>query len=189
MEQRKGLPTLLDAYAQLRRQRDDVRLVVVGDGNMRWGYERYAESEQIPDVRFCGHVDGALLPRCYASADIFCSPALRGESFGIVLLEAMASGVPVIASEIPGFAQVITHDRDGMLVPPGDTDAWTAALDGLLSDAPRRQRYREAGLQTSQRYDWTRVVDAVLEVYDEARARARANLVAAGVHESVPGMG
>jgi phosphatidylinositol alpha-mannosyltransferase len=189
MEQRKGLPTLLDAYAQVRRLRDDVRLVVVGDGNMRWGYERYVESEQIPDVRFCGHVDAAVLPHCYASADVFCSPALRGESFGIVLLEAMASGVPVIASEIPGFAQVVTHDRDGMLVPPGNTEAWTSALDGLLSDAPRRRRYSEAGLQTSQRYDWARVVDAVHEVYDQARARARANTVAAGVHESVPGMG
>jgi len=189
LEQRKGLPTLLDAYARLRRVRDDVRLVVVGEGAMRWGYERYVESEGIPDVLFCGHVEADRLPRCYASADVFCSPALRGESFGIVLLEAMSSGVPVIASGIDGFRQVVTHDRDGLLVAPGETEALAGALASLLDDAPRRRRLAEAGRRTAQRYDWSHVVDTVLDVYTEARERSRANTVAAGVHESVPGMG
>ena len=189
LEQRKGLPTLLDAYGRLRESRDDLRLVVAGEGAMRWGYERYVESEEIPDVTFLGHVESALLPRCYASADVFCSPALHGESFGIVLLEAMASGIPVLASSITGFNQVVTHDRDGVLAPPGDTDAWAEALEQLVDDPLRRARLAESGLQTAQRYDWSRVVGAVLDVYAQARARARTHQVAAGVHESVPGMG
>lgn len=189
LEQRKGLPVLLDAYARLRTTRDDVQLVVVGEGAMRWGYERYVEAERIPDVRFLGHVDGTVLPRCYTSADVFCSPALRGESFGIVLLEAMASGAPVVASAIDGFRHVVTDGVDGLLVPPGDAEALAATLNRLLDDEDARRRLRAAGLRTAQRYDWWRVVDEVLEVYAEARARSRAHLVAAGVHEPVPGVG
>jgi phosphatidylinositol alpha-mannosyltransferase len=189
LEQRKGLPTLLEAYAELRRQRANVRLVVVGDGPGRWGYERYVEAEAIPDVLFMGHVESELLPRCYASADVFCAPAVGRESFGIVLLEAMASGVPVLASAIPGFSQVVTDGQDGMLVRTGDPAAWTAALDSILGDEQRRRALGRAGLVTSQRYDWARIVDMVLDVYAEARDRARHHMVAAGVHEQVPGLG
>ena len=91
---RKGLPTLLEAYGQLRRARGDARLVIVGDGPMRWGYESQVAAMGIPDVEFAGRVSSEELPRYYASADIFCAPATGGESFGIVLLEAMASGCP-----------------------------------------------------------------------------------------------
>ena len=189
LEQRKGLPTLLDAYAQLRRRRANVRLVVVGDGPGRWGYERYVESEAIPDVQFLGHVEADMLPRCYASADIFCAPAVGRESFGIVLLEAMASGVPVLASAIPGFSQVISDGQDGLLVRTGDSAAWSQTLDRVLGNDVERRRLARNGLHTSQRYDWARIVDVVLDVYAEARDRARHHLVAAGVHEQVPGLG
>jgi phosphatidylinositol alpha-mannosyltransferase len=189
LEQRKGLPALLEAYAELRRRRPNVRLVVVGDGPGRWGYEKYVEAEAIPDVLFMGHVASEMLPRCYASADVFCAPAVGRESFGIVLLEAMASGVPVLASAIPGFSQVITHGQTGMLVATGDPTAWTVALERILADAAERRRLAEAGLRHSQGYDWSRIVDVVLDVYAEARDRARHHLVAAGVHEQVPGLG
>ncbi len=188
LEQRKGLPVLLEAYQQLRRRRGDIRLVVVGDGELRWTYERWVELEKVPDVLFTGHVDGRLLPRCYTSADIFCSPATGGESFGIVLLEAMASGRPVVASNIPGFAGVITDGTDGILAPPGDVDAWVSILDRLLDDGTTRERLAATGIRTAQRYDWSRVVDQVLDVYSEARARARTHRVTAGVHDPVPGM-
>lgn len=189
LEQRKGLPTLLEAYAELRRRRANVRLVVAGDGPGRWGYERYVESEAIPDVLFLGHVEAKMLPRCYASADVFCAPAVGRESFGIVLLEAMASGVPVLASAIQGFSQVVSHGEDGLLVRTGDAEAWAAALDGILADDQRRRVMARAGLRKSQRYDWARIVEMVLDVYAEARERARHHMVAAGVHEQVPGLG
>lgn len=188
MEQRKGVPTLLEAYTMLRRQRPDVRLVVVGEGELRWTYERFVEAEQIPDVTFLGHVPGAVLPRCYVSADVFCSPARGGESFGIVLLEAMASGCPVVASRIPGFREVVTDGAEGLLFEARNANALATTIGRLLDDPQMRQRMGEAGLRTSARYDWSCVVDEVLDVYGEARNRARLHTVAAGVHEPVPGV-
>ncbi len=189
LESRKGLPTLLEAYGQLRRERGDARLVVVGDGPMRWGYESQVAAMGIPDVEFAGRVSSELLPRYYASADVFCAPATGGESFGIVLLEAMASGVPVIASSIPGFSSVVSHDVDGVLVPPRNTNEWAAALSTLLDDAPRRQAMSARGLAKAQLYDWEHVVDEVLEVYRVARERAAGSTVATNVHVQVPGLG
>ena len=189
LESRKGFPTLLEAYGALRQRRAGVRLVVVGDGPMRWGYERQAEAMGIPDVSFCGHVSAEAIPRYYASADVFCAPASGGESFGIVLLEAMASGVPVIASSIPGFSQVVADGMDGVLVPPKQPQAWTAALQQLLDDEPRRHAMGRVGLGKAQRYDWGRVVDSVLDVYTEARRRAIAPEGATGVHSQIPSLG
>jgi phosphatidylinositol alpha-mannosyltransferase len=179
MEQRKGLPVLLDAYARLRRQRADCRLVIVGDGPMRWAYERQCEAKGVPDVAFLGHVSASVLPRIYASSDIFCTPASGGESFGIVLLEAMASGVPVLASAIPGFAQVVEAGRDGVLVPPRQPEAWARELAALLDDPELRRSMGRNGIAKARRYDWKVVVDSVLDVYAEAQERSRAHLVAA----------
>jgi phosphatidylinositol alpha-mannosyltransferase len=143
----------------------------------------------IPDVEFAGRVSSEDLPRYYASADIFCAPATGGESFGIVLLEAMASGVPVMASSIPGFSSVISHDVDGVLVPPRHPKDWAAALGALLDDAPRRSAMSAQGLAKAQLYDWDHVVDEVLEVYRVARERASATTVVSGVHVQAPGVG
>jgi phosphatidyl-myo-inositol alpha-mannosyltransferase len=189
LETRKGFPTLLDAYARLRRTRIDARLVVVGDGPMRWGYEAETRGRDIPDVEFCGHVSAELLPRYYASADVFCSPAIKGESFGIVLLEAMASGVPVVASAIPGFSQVVDTGVNGILVPPRDPDSWMHALQTLLDDAERRRAMGAHGLDKARRYDWVRVVDAILDAYQHARVRAGAHQTASHVHSQAPELG
>jgi phosphatidyl-myo-inositol alpha-mannosyltransferase len=189
LESRKGLPTLVEAYGQLRRTRSDVRLVVVGDGPMRWGYESQVAAMSIPDVEFAGRVSDELLPRYYASADIFCAPANGGESFGIVLLEAMASGVPVMASSIPGFSSVVSHDVDGVLVPPRHPKEWARSLAGLLDDDSRRRAMSERGLAKAQLYDWERVVDEVLDVYRVARERAGASMVTSGVHVQAPELG
>jgi phosphatidylinositol alpha-mannosyltransferase len=189
LESRKGFPTLLEAYAQVRRRRADVRLVVVGDGPMRWGYEAETEGLGIPDVQFCGHVSAELLPRYYASADVFCAPATGRESFGIVLLEAMASGVPVLASDIAGFGQVVDSGVTGWLVPPKQPDAWAGALQGLLDDAPARRAMGDAGVRKAKGYDWVRVVDSVLDVYRDAQLRAAAQQVSSGVHSQAPEVG
>lgn len=189
LEQRKGLPVLLSAYRELRRRRSDVRLVVVGDGPMRWGYERYVESQDIPDVLFAGRLSVDDLPRAYAAADVFCAPANGRESFGIVLLEAMASAVPVVASAIPGFSQVVSSGQDGLLIPPRETAVWTVALERLIDDVDARRRMGRAGARKARMFDWQHVVDSVLEVYREAGARAHHSMVATGVHEPIPRVG
>jgi phosphatidyl-myo-inositol alpha-mannosyltransferase len=173
----------------VRRRRSDVRLVVVGDGPMRWGYERQAEALGVPDVLFCGHVSHDMLPRYYASADLFCAPATGGESFGIVLLEAMASGVPVIASDIPGFRQVVGHDEDGLLVPPKEPALWASSIAALLDNPSVRHSMGVNGVRKAKLYDWQRVVDSVLDVYQEAQRRAASQQVASGVHSTVSGLG
>jgi phosphatidylinositol alpha-mannosyltransferase len=178
MEQRKGLPILLAAYAELRRRRTDCRLVIVGDGPMRWAYERQCEANGVPDVTFLGHLPGDVLPRVYAGADIFCSPATGRESFGIVLLEAMASGVPVVASAIPGFSQVVEPGGDGLLVAPGKPEGFTRALETLIADPGLRQSMARRGIEKARRYDWRVVVGGILDVYETARERARASLAA-----------
>lgn len=189
MEQRKGFGVLLEAYAQLRRRRSDLRLVAVGEGPQREGYERQVDSFAIPDVLFCGRISNEMLPRYYTSADLFCSPATGGESFGIVLLEAMASGLPVLASAIPGFTAVIDGGKQGLLVPPNQPRVLAQAIDTLLNDDDLCRAMAQNGVSTAQQYDWQRVADTVLEVYEQARGRARVHLVAAGVHGQVSGMG
>ena len=138
---------------------------------------------------FCGRISNEMLPRYYTSADIFCSPATGGESFGIVLLEAMASGVPVLASAIPGFTTVIDGGKDGLLVPPNQPRVLAQAIDTLINDDELCRSMRANGLRTAQQYDWHRVTDSILDVYDEARGRSRVHMVAAGVHRQVSGMG
>ena len=186
LDRRKGLPTLLAAYAALRCSRDDARLVIVGDGPLRPDCERYVRQHAVPDVHFAGFVDAATLPRCYAAADVFCAPATGEESFGIVLLEAMASGVPVVASAIPGFAGVLSHGRTGLLLPAQNPAAWSRALGALLDDPARRVVMAQAGVHEAERYDWGHIAEEVLDVYAEARSRKQLGIVAADVRAQTP---
>src|SRR5216684_1289927 len=116
LEYRKGLGYLLRAFAQLKPQYPNLRLIIVGDGPLRRWYSNFLTRKQLDDVVMAGYVPASDLPRYYASCDIFCSPATGDESFGIVLLEAMASGKPIVATSIDGFREVVTHGRDGLLV-------------------------------------------------------------------------
>jgi phosphatidyl-myo-inositol alpha-mannosyltransferase len=171
LDRRKGLPTLLEAFARLRGERADMRLVIVGDGPLRSTCERYVARRALPDVDLLGFVDVPTLPRCYASADIFCAPATGQESFGIVLLEAMASGVPVVASAIAGYSRVVQHGRHGLLVPPKDATGWAHAIAALIDDSATRRQMGCAGVQAAARYDWDAVAVEVLDVYEQALAR------------------
>ena len=179
LDRRKGVPTLLEAFAALRRERQDVRLVVIGDGPMRARCEREVARHHVPDVTFAGFVEAKRLPGCYTAADVFCAPSTGQESFGIVLLEAMASGVAVVASSIPGYSRIIAMDRDGILVPPNDAPAWTRALRLLVDDVVRRREMGQAGVAEARRYDWDRVASSILDVYAEAVWRHGHGCVAA----------
>jgi phosphatidylinositol alpha-mannosyltransferase len=177
LDKRKGVHSLIDAFAMLREARTDVCLVIVGDGPTRAACERHVVRQRIPDVEFRGFVDAAALPGYYAGADVFCAPATGQESFGIVLLEAMASGVPVLASAIAGYSEIVGHEREGLLLPPGDAAAWSRALAALLDDPAGRHRLGAAGAIRARRYDWKQVAAEILEVYEEARLRSQSEMV------------
>jgi phosphatidylinositol alpha-mannosyltransferase len=174
LEERKGLGTLLEAYSLLRQVRADCQLVVVGNGPLRRGYERRVEEEGIPDVKFCGFIPEADKASYFTAADIYCAPNTGKESFGVILLEAMASGRPVVATAIDGFRQVISDRVEGLLTPPGDEAQMAAALARLLDDRALRQQMGERGRQAAEGYAWPLVADRVLSVYESAlRARSQ----------------
>jgi phosphatidylinositol alpha-mannosyltransferase len=111
---------------------------------------------------------------------LFCAPSIAGESFGIVLLEAMASGRPVVAGDIPGYRSVMTNGKEGLLVPPKDPHALALAIVRLLADPPLRNRLATAGQETAGQYAWPEIATQVLTVYDRAlRASATPRLTGA----------
>ena len=114
------------------------------------------------EIMAVGRVDAELLPRYYASADIFCAPATGRESFGIVLLEAMASGIPLVASDIPGFRRVVTSGKDGILVAPCSPEEIADAVTRIASDPAMTARMTAAGREKAITFDW-RSVTAELE--------------------------
>ena len=116
-------------------------------------------------VHFEGRVSNDRLPRYYASADIFCSPARGGESFGIVLLEAMASGVPIVATDLPGYRTVLTPGVQGLTVAPRNPAALRTALRSLLTSPSLRREMGARGIETSRRYAWPAIVEKLEEIY------------------------
>jgi phosphatidylinositol alpha-mannosyltransferase len=129
-----------------------------------------------------GYVPDSVLPRYYCSADIFCAPATGAESFGIVLLEAMATGLPVVATEIDGYMSVLEPGRDSLTVRPKGWAELGAALVILARDGELRKRMGAYGIEKAQRYSWEEVAGKVLNVYAEAR-KARAQRDAIGSRE------
>ena len=164
---RKGLPELMQACELLRSEGLDFRLILVGEGRLRGHLERAARRFPQDRVVFAGQVEHEGLPRYYASADLFCTPARGSESFGLVLLEAMAHGVPVVATDIPGYRSVVTHDREALLVPPRNAVALAGAIRSLLRDPERRQRLGTEGIRTAARYGWESIAERLEEIYLE----------------------
>jgi phosphatidylinositol alpha-mannosyltransferase len=122
----------------------------------------------VKDVVFTGLATYADLPRYYQTADIFCSPATGRESFGIVLVEAMAVGKPVVATSIDGYASVVTHSEEGLLVPPKNTEKLAEALLTLLKDKTLRQQMGEKGKLTARNYNWEQIAKRVFDYYLKA---------------------
>ncbi|MGH2455868.1 MAG: glycosyltransferase family 4 protein [Candidatus Limnocylindria bacterium] len=173
-EERKGLIHLLKAYHRLRKRRVDARLLVVGTGPKAREHRRYVGLRQIRDVEFLGRVSDDDKARYFASADIFCAPATGQESFGIVLLEAMAAGVPIVASDIHGYKNVVQRGVQGLLVEPRNHRALAAALYTLANDEELRHRMSEAGRGRAPEYSWDRVTERIVDYYHEVRDRVSA---------------
>ena len=172
LDPRKGHGVLLDALSLLA-ERGDVpswELRIVGSGPLESKLREHAAVSRLP-VRFLGTVDDAQRRDEYECADLFVAPATHGESFGIVLLEALAAGLPVLASSIPGYVDVLSPSNAGRVVAPGDAAAWARALGDLLVDATARRVLGEKGAEYAEQYSWTRIADQVENVYQLALAR------------------
>ncbi len=170
-ESRKGFKYLLRALPMVRQQFPTARLLVVGTGK-RERFEGVMERYGVRGVEFVGFVAAADLPRYYASCDVFCAPSVARESFGIVLLEAMAAGKPVVASDIPGYASVMTNMREGLLVPPKEPHLLALAIVRLLADRELRGTLAAAGEITAARYTWPRIASSILDAYERAASNA-----------------
>lgn len=168
LEKRKGLGDLLRAYRFMQTRVPRTRLVIVGDGPLRGRFESYISRHRLPNVVMAGFVPDSVKPRYYSTADIFCAPATGAESFGVVLLEALASGLPVVATEVPGYMSVLDPGKDSLTVQPKNWRELGASLVVLARDAELRHRLGDYALQKAQRYSWTSVASEVAEVYDEA---------------------
>lgn len=166
-EPRKGLKYLLMAFPEIVRQVPDVQLVVVGAGLFGYSYRGYLEKEVEEHVHWAGLVANEDRPRYYASCDVFCSPAVGNESFGIVLLEAMATGKPVVASDIDGYRRVLEHGREGLLVPARDTAGIAEALVRILRNPEQKKAMGAAGRDKAIRYSWPSVASQVEALYEE----------------------
>jgi phosphatidylinositol alpha-mannosyltransferase len=165
-EKRKGVGYLLRAYPQVKNAFPDARFIVVGAGDWENSpYRAYIERHDFRDIVIAGQVPDEELPRYYRSAHVFCAPAVSGESFGIVLLEAMAAGLPVVASEIAGYSGVLTDGEEGLLVPPRDADALALALSRVLQDRELAAAMGRRGLETAKEYSWPRVAEQILDFY------------------------
>jgi phosphatidylinositol alpha-mannosyltransferase len=168
LEKRKGVNYLIKAYKRAKREIPDLRLIIVGS-HTRWSkkYEMQIRWSGLPDVIFTGRVSYDELPRYYKTADIVCCPATGRESFGIILLEAMAAGKPIIASNIKGYADVLTHGSEGLLVPPRDKKRLAQALVSLITNKALRQEMGARGRSKASGYGWESIARRVLECYSE----------------------
>jgi phosphatidyl-myo-inositol alpha-mannosyltransferase len=165
-EKRKGLEYLLKAYALVKPDYPDSRIIVVTPSiRSRNKYEKQVAAMGLADVVFIGGVSDKDKPRYYNTADIFCSPATGHESQGIVLLEAMASGKPVIASNISGYATVVKSGCEGILVPPKQEVPLAQAMANLMKDKTLRCTMGEKGRDRSIEYGWERVSQKVMDYY------------------------
>ncbi|HEX8997837.1 MAG TPA: glycosyltransferase family 4 protein [Ktedonobacterales bacterium] len=170
IEKRKGLKYLLRAIPMIREHFPNTRFLIGGEGQQRAGFERYVANAGWRDVVFLGHVPAEQAPSLYTSAHVFCAPNIGGESQGIVLLEALASGRPVIASDIAGFRSVIRQQCDGLLTPPRRSEELAWAVCHLLSDEAERARLSAAARERAEDFSWPRIATQVLNYYEETLA-------------------
>jgi phosphatidylinositol alpha-mannosyltransferase len=183
-EPRKGLPVLLEAMRTVVRQHPDVRLLVAGRGDAAELAELVGDLA--PHVTLLGELTEPEKAAFLRSVDVYCGPNLLGESFGVILLEAMAAGAPVVASDLDAFARVLADGTAGVLVRRGDPAALAAALTGLLADPDRRARLAEAGRRAVAGYDWSVVAQRILAVYETVAPPGGIGVPAADQDDAVP---
>lgn len=174
LDKRKGLRYLLKAYAQLKWDWPQLRLIVVGPGNPDNESHRIMSERNLTDIEFIGPVSEHDKARYYKSAHIYCTPATGQESFGIVLLEAMAASIPIVATSIPGYASVMQHEQEGLMVPPKDEASLADAIARLLKNPELRANLGKAGRATVDAYSWETVAKRIFNYYIECAEQVHA---------------
>jgi phosphatidylinositol alpha-mannosyltransferase len=165
LEDRKGLPHLLKAFRLVRKSGFECRLLVVGSGPQEREARRYVMTRGLQNVEFLGRVSDAEKAQLFKTADVFVSPATGRESFGIVLLEAMAAGTPIVCSDIHGYKGVVQRGRQAILVPPRDSKALAAGISELLANPTLRERMGAEGLERAAQFSWEHVTARVEAYY------------------------
>jgi len=173
-EKRKGFDYLINAYKLVKQEIPDSRLIAVGPGvRLRNKYEKRAMKNGLKDVVFTGYAAYSDLPRYYTTADIVCFPATGRESFGIVLLEAMAVSKPIVASDIAGYDCVLSDGVEGIAVPPRDAEKLAEAIIKLGTDEKLRRQMGSRGKPKAAQYDWSLLAEKVLNFYVETLDRIK----------------
>jgi len=160
-EPRKGLRVLLEAMPELP---SNVNLWIAGEGPET--ADLMARFAGDPRIEWLGMISESEKTARLRGADIFCAPSLRGESFGIVLLEAMAASTPVVAADIPGYANVVRNGRDAELVPPGDSTALAVTLRRLIGDDAARSEFVRSGCERAEMFSMDNLAEFYLERYE-----------------------
>ncbi len=179
LEKRKGVDYLLQAYKLLEERDPDVQLIVAGDGPDREKLENMAEDLEISNITFLGYISEEEKVKLLTEADLFCAPSLYGESFGIVLLEAMATGVVTVAGANPGYASVLQELGSLSLVNPKDIDGFARRLDVMLHDEGLRKLWKKWAKSYVQQYNYPTIVDQYVEVYEAAHKKYATTLESA----------
>ncbi|MGA8331302.1 MAG: glycosyltransferase family 4 protein [Mycobacterium sp.] len=163
-EPRKGMAVLVDALPALVKHFPGLQLLIVGRGDE--DELRAKIGGLAAHLRFLGLVDDAAKASALRSADVYCAPHTGGESFGIVLVEAMAAGTPVVAADLRAFRQVLRDGEAGLLVAVDDSAALADGLTAVLENDPLAKRYAAAGSHAVRRYDWSVVAGQIMQVYE-----------------------
>jgi phosphatidylinositol alpha-mannosyltransferase len=169
LDVRKGFSVAVAAFERLAAERPDLRLIVVGDGPERGALDRLPPSLR-ERISMLGTVANRELPSIHRACDVYVGPATGGESFGVVLVEAMAAGLPVVASDVSGYDEVVRQDVDGLLVPPRDPRALAEALARVLEAPDLGSRLAAAGRERAATFDWKVVADRLEVLYTRAAA-------------------
>ncbi|MBC7074253.1 glycosyltransferase family 4 protein, partial [Candidatus Parcubacteria bacterium] len=167
IEERKGLIYLLKAFAILQKKYKNIRLIIVGDGSEEMKCKEYVKKNQLKEVYFEGKKTEKEIPIYYLSCDIFVAPSIYGESFGIVLLEAMAAKKPIVAFDIPGFSEVVEDKKESFLVEAKNVQKLAEKIGILIENENLRKEMGEMGWKKVQQYSWDKIGERILNFYQE----------------------